>query len=395
MDREMRQTMYASSLGAVIIGGCATLSFPFLSIYLYDLGATEENISFWLAIASSITFLCGAVIMPIWGALSDRYGRKIIILRSAASLSIAYFVQGIVQTPFQLVLGRALQGLSFGFIPITQALLTEMAGPHAGTAVGMLISARSAGTVLGPFVGGILTHFFSLRVVFVLASMLEIVAFIAVIRYVHEPKHKKAPSSENKKHGLLDSFKSLSHNRVFMFLLGLMVVNQAAILLVEPIITLHIAHLTGSLENAAILSGTMLGAAGLACVLGGTWWGRFGENHGIRRAMIFTFLGDAFFAFLQFLAPNVWTFGLALFFFGFFIIGGATSITAAIAQYTEPEIRGSAYGLNATAMNIGNCTGPLLGGFIGSVWSVQAVFIFCAFVQLGCAFLVWHTIRAR
>lgn len=394
--KDIHRTIYASVLGAALIGGCATLSFPFLSIYLYELGATDANISFWLAIASSSTFMAGAFIMPVWGALADKYGRKIIILRSAASLCIAYLIQAFVMTPLELVIGRTLQGLSFGFIPITLALLTEISGPHASTATGLLLSGRSAGTVLGPFIGGLLAHFINIRAIFIVASVLEIFAFIIVIKFVKEPPHHmKEAAKDAKAPGLLDSFRRLSHNRKFLSLLALMIVNQAALLLINPIISLHVMHLTGSMDNAAMLSGIMLGAAGFASVIGGTFWGRFSERHGPIEAMVITFTGDALFSFLQYLAPNTITFGLSLFCFGFFVIGGATSITGAIPSIIDDDNMGSAYGLNATAMNIGNFTGPLLGGLIGSLFSIDSVFLFSATIQGICAILIYHYFRGH
>lgn len=62
----------------------------FLSFYLLELGATQENVELWTSLASSSTFLMGAIVLPIWGALSDRMGQKKMILRASASLALAF-----------------------------------------------------------------------------------------------------------------------------------------------------------------------------------------------------------------------------------------------------------------------------------------------------------------
>lgn len=357
--------------------------FPFLPLYLLDLGATKDNVAMWTAVASSVIFLVGAIVMPWWGALSDRVGKKKMILRSAGCLALAYLIGSMVQTPLQLIGMRMFQGFYFGYFPISQSLLSAIAGSHAAEAIGILMAGRSAGTVLGPFMGGLLAHFTGIRMSFLLASIADCLTFLMILFLIHEPKDT-APHHRVK---IVESFKNLSHNRAFMTIFALMVVNQAAILMIGPIIALHIADLLGTYDNVDLLSGLIVGGAGVAGMISAPLWGKLCLKIGVYRTIFWSFLGAGLFALAQFLAPTVTTFGLCQFGFGLFIVGGTTALSGAVPECIDPDMRGSAFGLLATAMNLGNFIGPLSGGVLASALSMNAVFLTAGLIQIAGA--VW------
>lgn len=394
LPRDVKKMTIVGAIGGSCIGGSATLVFPFLPLYLYQLGADPGHVALWTAIITSGMFIMGAIIMPIWGALADRYGKKKMILRSALSLSIAYFLQYLVTTPFQLFLARLFQGFSFGYFPVFQALLSELAGPHAGAAIGTLMGGRSAGAMIGPFLGGFLGSIHGLRLPFLISGCIDIFAFLLVLFFVHEPKAVK--KEKPKKIGLIASFKLLSANKPFMRLQKLMIVNQCAMLLITPLIAVHVVDLTGDVQSSTMLSGLICGASGIAGAVAGPFWGRYGDRFGYYHAMALSFLGCGIFSGLQFLAPTVFTFGLCQFGFGLFSVGGVTSISSDVALVTSPEERGSAYGINAASMNIGNFFGPLLGGLIATVaGGMGAVFLCSALVQIAAALYIVVILRRQ
>lgn len=385
-EKEIHQTTWTLSIGAACIGGGATLVFPFLPLFLLELGADRENVALWNSVIVSGMFIMGALIMPVWGALADRVGMKKMILRSALCLSISYFLSYFAESPLHLLGARLFQGLSFGFNPVSQALLAEISGIHAGSAIGTLVGGRAAGTMLGPFLGGFLGSIAGLRLPFLIAGIGDLGAFLLVLLLVREPDVKR---NRKKKEGILTSFRKLSGNGKFLILIGLIVINQCAMLIINPLISLHVIELTGSSEHAAFISGLICGASGIAGVLGGPFWEKRGERWGFKKVMTLSFAGAGLFSFLQFLAPSVLLFGMTQFGFGFFTIGGVTSITGAVSKVVDPEEAGSAYGINAAAMNIGNCLGPLLGGTIASqTGSLGLVFISSAILQLAAAIYI-------
>ena len=379
-EREVRQTIMASAIGAAFIGGSATLVFPFLPLYLMELGASPDTVALWNSAVVSGMFIVGALVMPIWGALADRFGKRKMILRSAACLSIAYFMSYFAQNPWELLGARLFQGFSFGFNPVSQALASEIAGSHAGLSIGILLGGRSVGTMMGPFIGGVLGALTGLRLPFLISGVVDLLAFLLVFFFVKEPARKKeAP----KKQPLITSLRQLGKNRNFMILMGLMIINQCAMLIINPLIALHVVELTGSTDNATLISGLICGAAGVAGAVAGPFWGRCGEKMGFYRTMALSFAGAGLFSGIQYLAPTALLFGLGQFGFGFFTMGGVTSISGAIPEMIESDEAGSAYGINAAAMNIGNCLGPVLGGGLAHVCGTMGpVFLLSFLLQV-------------
>ncbi len=357
---------------------------PFLPLYLMDLGCPEKDIPFWSSIVFSSTFLVGAIIMPWWGALGDTIGKKTMMLRAAGSLTVAYFLGAVVVSPLQLLGMRILQGFSFGFVSIGQALISSSAGKDTGRALGLFMAGRSAGTVMGPFVGGMLAHWMGIRWSFIIAGIGTMLAFSLVLKFVQEP-----PKPKNvQKKSIIASFLGLSHNKTYIHLLGMMLINQMALLVINPVIAIHVGRLVGDMTQADMLSGIILGAGGIAGMMMSPIWGALGQRRGYYFTMCACFIGDGIFTSCQFFAPTVLIFGMLQFGFGLFLTGGTVSIVGAIAQCTDLSSRGSAYGLNSTAMNIGNFIGPIIGGIVSTFFGTGAVFLTAGLIQLSAGFFI-------
>ena len=97
------------TLAATLMSSSYTMLIPFLPVYLTkELGVTE-HVNLWSGAVFSVTFLVSTFMAPIWGAMSDKGSRKLMAIRSAVLLSLAYTLGGLVQTPTQLFFVRVLQ----------------------------------------------------------------------------------------------------------------------------------------------------------------------------------------------------------------------------------------------------------------------------------------------
>lgn len=94
-----------------------TMLIPFLPLYLLDLGTPAEAVTIWSGAVFSITFLIAAVMAPVWGKFADEYGKKRMAVRAAIGLTVAYFLGGLVTSPWELLGVRAVQGFANGFFP--------------------------------------------------------------------------------------------------------------------------------------------------------------------------------------------------------------------------------------------------------------------------------------
>ena len=95
-----------------------TMCMPFLPVYLLrELHVTQADVNFWAGITFAITFMGSAVMAPYWGALADRVGQRKMAMRAGYGLALTYFLTGVCQDVYQLLLVRVLCGVIAGFVP--------------------------------------------------------------------------------------------------------------------------------------------------------------------------------------------------------------------------------------------------------------------------------------
>ena len=129
---------------------------PLLPFYALKLHATPETIGAMIA-SFSIAQLVSA---PIWGRVSDRYGRRPALLIGLSASAIAYVVFGFADTIWLLFASRLVQGAGGGTTGVAQAYVADSIEPKdRARALGWLSAATSAGVMLGPVVGSAAAHF--------------------------------------------------------------------------------------------------------------------------------------------------------------------------------------------------------------------------------------------
>ncbi|QIG44263.1 MFS transporter [Nocardioides anomalus] len=110
------------------------------------LGSSQANAS-WVI---TITLLAGAVAMPVAGRLADLFGKQRVVAASAALLLVASVVCALSDSLAPMLVGRALQGLAMGFIPVGISLMREITPPHlTGTAIAAMSATLGVGGAIG------------------------------------------------------------------------------------------------------------------------------------------------------------------------------------------------------------------------------------------------------
>ena len=128
---------------------------PDLLKELTDLPATEAVR--WGGQLTATFALFNFLFGPLLGNLSDRYGRRVILLASIGTLALDFFIMGLAQTVGVLFLGRALAGMSSATFSTANAYIADTTPPEErGKAFGMVGAAFGVGFTLGPVIGGLL-----------------------------------------------------------------------------------------------------------------------------------------------------------------------------------------------------------------------------------------------
>jgi len=129
--------------------------FPLVPFYALKLHAQEWMIG-WIIAAFSIAQLTSS---PIWGRVSDRYGRRPALLIGLASSGIAFIVFAYAQNVWMLFLSRIVQGAGGGTTGVVQAYVGDAVEPkHRAQALGWISAATSAGVMIGPALGSFATN---------------------------------------------------------------------------------------------------------------------------------------------------------------------------------------------------------------------------------------------
>ena len=167
--------------------------FPFL---IDELGASGSGLVLLVSTAALTEFLFG----PIWGSISDRVGRKPILMIGMFGYALAMFLFGIANQTWMLIAFRALSGvLSSATITTTMAYIGDSTSEKArGSGMGLLGAVAGVGTVIGPGIGGLLAGS-SLSTPFFVSSALALVSVVLVALLLPESLPRQARGTQDRK----------------------------------------------------------------------------------------------------------------------------------------------------------------------------------------------------
>ncbi|SEC54612.1 MFS transporter [Paenibacillus sp. GP183] len=384
MEFSWKRNLITLWIGVFFCGMAYTISIPFLPIFLHNDLGINNGLEAWSGITFGITFLASALISPFWGSLADKYGRKPMLIRSGFSLSVLYFVSFFVHDPYVFLFVRILQGLLAGYVPASIALIaTNTPEKQVGYALGVMSTASAAGSVIGPLIGGFVSHLAGNREAFLVSGFVVLIAaFIGLFGAKEKNFNRAAVRS-----GVLDDLKSAAHNRPFMILLVITMLVATSVMILEPLITIYVLQLGGSRSNATLNSGIIFSAVGIATVIAAPLWGKLGQKIRYSKTLYIGLLGGGIGSLLQLVTPHLLGFGIMRFSYGLFFAAVYPALSALIVKYTEPSFRGRAFSLNQSATQLGTMGGPIIGGFLGGWIGIPLVFVINGLMLVGLAFI--------
>ena len=377
-----KKNLFVLSIAVFIAGIAFSEIMPFLSLYINTLGNfSHQQLNFWSGIVYSGTFIVSAVISPWWGKLADKKGRKPMILRAGIGMSIVIACMGLIQNVGQLLLLRMLQGVFAGFISNSNALVaTETPKTNSGQALGTIASATTAGTLLGPLVGGALTSIFSYRITFMITGGLLLLCSILVLFFVHEDDFKPVTAKKlDKASGVIKSLRS--PHLIFGLLLTTLII-QAANNSINPIVSLYVRQLLNGHDNVVFISGVIAALPGIATFLVASRFGALGDKIGTHKIIVAGFIAASIFFFLTAFVRNTVELGILRFLVGFSDACLFPQVQTMLTKNSPAAVTGRIFSWNQSAMYIGNIVGPLLGSFVSGMFNYSMVFIVTTVIVL-------------
>ncbi|WP_270170076.1 MFS transporter [Paenibacillus sp. SYP-B4298] len=371
-------------IGQFLVMAGMTMIMPFLSLFLQDdLGVQgEHTIGTWAGLIFAANFVTSFLFQPLWGKLSDRYGRKMMLLRSGFGMAIVMVLMGFATSPWQLLVLRMVNGTISGFNPASVALVSSTTPKEKmGFVMGTLQSGGIAGTILGPFIGGLMADAFGYRPIFYITGALLCCASLLALLTVKEPfDREKAMAAPQV--SVIQGFRELSHVPQLTALFAVTFMIQFAMLSPMPLIPLYVQHLHGTAENLAFWAGFVGSVTGLSNMVASPLLGRLGDRVGQERILGVALLGSAVLFIPQAFVSSVWQLVIVRFLLGIFLGGLIPTVNALIRRFTPEGMESRAYSFNSSTLALGNMIGPVTGGLVSGWIGISGVFLISAAMLL-------------
>jgi DHA1 family multidrug resistance protein-like MFS transporter len=350
-----------------------TLVMPFLPLYIRQLGIRDVGeAALWSGLSLGVTPAVTAALSPFWGRLADRYGRKLMVVRSLVSFVIIMTATAYVTAAWQVFALRAIQGLFAGYGGLTLAMAAESAPPdRLAQAIGGVQSAQRLGPALGPVIGGVAAELVGLRRAFILAAAFYAAALVVVLVLYRDPARAVpagASPPESVRFGTVLGFRNFLLMMAAIF--GITFVDRSF----GPMLPLFVSDLGVPADRVAMLSGLLFSVAACGGVVGNQACGRllrrWSPEKVIGAASLVSAAGlGAFFA-----TSHV---GILVVVFTVFGLGVGAGTTAA---YTEggrvlpAGAHGTGFGLLTGAGLAGLALSPVVSGLL-STTGFRVVFL--------------------
>jgi MFS transporter, DHA1 family, multidrug resistance protein len=344
---------------------------PIYAYFIQYLGVEQHLIARWSGIVIALSSISMGILGPIWGALGDRHGRKVMVMRAMFGGAVIIGLQGFSQNVWQFAVLRLIQGALTGTVTAATALVaSNTPRDRLGETLGKLQLAIFLGNALGPTTGGFVADTLGYRATFWLTAIYLLSAGGLILFLV---KENFTPSTEALEGSLWRRMYQDTGMILTSSLLGLVLwlrfALRVSLNVTAPTMPLIVQNLMPSSTLLGSASGLLATVSGISSALAAPVVGRWADRGNGRTLLLGSAMLEAFALILQAAAPVYWMLVVAQFILGFGV-GGALAVISAYIGRMAPEGRiGTAFGLDAMAVSIAGAIGPSVGGWLSDTVS--------------------------
>lgn len=380
------RTVLLAALVAVVNMLGYGIVIPILYAYTKKFGVTDFQNGLLFAAFS----VCQFIATPIIGRMSDKYGRRPMLLISIIGTAVSFVMMAFAPNMLVLFLARMLDGLTAGNVPVILAIISDTTLPEQrARAFGMVGSAFSLGFIFGPAISG-LTVGFGEAVPFLIAAAITVLATVLAAYFLPETNK----NMNDVKRGKLFDFGKLWHTlfdpnvgATFMISLVFFLAFACAMMYGFQPFTMHVLKLTTA-QNALLF--TLFGLIGF--ISQNLFVGKITKALGMKKAFRVGLIMTAVAFFLMYLSRSVPLFALGSIILALFNSVSQTLIPTILSQEADAKSQGTIMGLNASYQSIGMIFGPILGGVVATQ-QVTLPFLVGSFLVVICVLLSTQVLR--
>jgi MFS family permease len=387
-----RNVLVAAAANGIGFAGF-TLVMPFLPLYIRDLGVDDvADIALWTGLTLGATPAVTAFSAPLWGRVGDRYGSKVLVLRSLTAFVVTKAAMGFVTAPWQLFALRALLGVFAGYGSLTVSMAAEsVPREQMARAIGTVQIAQRLGPAVGPVVGGVLAPLVGLRTTFLIAAGFYLSAVVLIAVLYTEPRARQARSRGRRLSDVLaELYRTPGFAMVFMVILCLQLVDRSF----GPILPLYVEMLGLPESQVALVSGVLFSISAIFAALGHHIAEPLMERWSSRALIAFSSAATALGLLLLVMLPSVWAFAVALAIAGVAIGVGMTSAYTSGGRLLPADAHATGFGVMTTASLVGLAVSPIVAGLISGP-GLRVVFEADIALLVLLTILVWTRLRGR
>lgn len=375
----MNRNLAIVALIAVVNALGYGIIIPILYSYSRQYGLSDfEN-----GLLFSIFAACSFIATPIIGRLSDKYGRKPLLVASIFGTAVSFFMMAWAPNVFFLFLARALDGATAGNISVASAVIADTTDlKNRAKGFGLMGAAFGFGFVFGPAISAF-TLSYSIKLPFIIAGAVSLIAVLVTVMFLPETNKHIGQVKHNKLFDFPRLWHALFEGQVGRTLLiSLLYATSFGLFIyaLQPV-ALKVLHLTP--QSLAVLF-TVFGMTGL--ITQALIFSRLTKRFKLTSLFTFAIFGvSIIFAALFF--SNVFSV-----FVGFCILlslgnGIVNPLTQTIlSRETDAKSQGTILGLQASYLSMGQIFGPIIGGTI-ALYNIQAPFLLASLFCIASFFL--------
>lgn len=366
-----KENLRVAWFGSFLTGASISLVVPFMPIFVEQLGIESDQVAFYAGLAISVSAVSAALVSPIWGILADKYGRKPMMIRAGLAMTITMGGLAFVPNIYWLIFLRLLNGVFTGFVPNATALIaSQVPKDKSGYALGTLSTGVVAGTLTGPFVGGLVAEIFGIRNVFLLIGGFLFLAALLTIFFIKEDfqpvaKEKAIPTKE--------VFSSFKYPRLLANLFLTSFVIQFSAQSIGPILALYVRDL-GQTENLLFVSGLIVSSMGFSSMMSAGILGKLGDKVGNHRLLVAAQIYSVIIYLLCAHATSPLQLGLYRFLFGLGTGALIPGVNALLSKMTPKSGISRIFAFNQVFFYLGGVIGPMAGSAVAGYLGYHAVF---------------------
>jgi DHA1 family tetracycline resistance protein-like MFS transporter len=372
-----------------------TIVWPILPFIVGKYVSNPDDLASTVGWLASIYAICQFIAAPALGILSDRYGRRPLLLFCLIGSMLGYLIFGIGGALWVLILSRIIDGLTGGDFSVLAAYVSDLTEPEERTKFfGYFGASAGVGFIVGPVIGGFAANFGYNTPVFVSAALTAIIVLLSFF-FLPESLDQKyrlstiQPSELNPLKQLKDL---LYTNGLRMIILLSVLYSIPFVIIVSNLSVLAIDSLNFDPANIGLL---FLVIGTIDIVVQGYLIGKLLPIFGERKILVFGFVMQ--FISYALIASVVFITTPSLLFVGiiFYAISSGLiepSIAGLISRLVSPEKQGVVQGSNAGLRSLISVIGPIGGGFMYAQLGHASPYLMSCAVMLIAAGMVLVTI---